>query len=97
MATYISLLNWTQKGIEEIKNSPQRLDKAKEMFRSAGVEMKAFYMTVGRYDMVTVVEARDEASLAKAMLAVGSGGHVRSETLRSFTEDEYRKIIGSLA
>lgn len=96
MPTYISLLRWSQKGIEDIKDSPARLDLAKKAIKKAGGKMTTFLMTMGQYDMVVITEAPDEEVLAKVMLAIGSAGGVRSETLRAFTESEYRKIIASL-
>jgi uncharacterized protein with GYD domain len=97
MATYIILINWTQKGIENVKDSPSRLDMAKKAFQAAGSELKEFYLVTGRYDMVTVVEAPDDETVAKLALTIGSGGAIRTETLRAFPESEYRKIIAALA
>ena len=97
MPTYITLLNWTQQGIQNIKDSPSRLDQAKAATSAAGGEMKAFYMTLGAYDMVAVIEVPDDATFAKVMLAIASHGGVRSQSLRAFTEDEYRDIVGALA
>jgi uncharacterized protein with GYD domain len=96
MATYISLCNWTQQGIEKVKDSPARLDAARKAFKAAGADLKQFYMTMGRYDFVVFTEAPDEATAAKAALTVGKTGSVRTETFRAFTEDEYRKLLGSL-
>ena len=96
MATYIVLANFTQKGIEHIKESAARLDANKKAFQAMGAELKKFYLTMGRYDMVIVAEAPDDETVAKLALAVGSAGAVRTETLRAFTEDEYRKIISAL-
>lgn len=96
MPTYITLLNWTPTGIQNVKESPSRLKKAKKAIKDAGGKMKAFYMTMGQYDMVAVVEAPDDETYAKTMLAITSGGAVKSETLRAFTEDEYRNITGAL-
>jgi uncharacterized protein with GYD domain len=96
MATYIVLSSWTQQGIEKIKESPTRLDAAKQAFRDMGVEVKAFYLVLGRYDTVLVVEAPDDASVAKALLAVAARGNVRTETLRAFTEEEYRDLLAAL-
>ena len=96
MPTYIALLRWTQKGIENVKESPSRLDQAKDALRAVGGEFKDFYMTMGAYDMVFVCEAPDAAAIAKFVLAVGAQGGVRTESLLAFSEDEYRKIIGSL-
>jgi uncharacterized protein with GYD domain len=97
MATYIILANWTEKGIENVKGSPVRLAAAKQAFAAAGAELKEFYMVMGRYDMVVVGEAPDDETVAKIALRIGSGGAVRTETLRAFTEDEYRQIISALS
>ena len=96
MATYIILLRLTQQGIKNIKESPDRVDAAKQTFRAMGAEVKEFYSVMGKYDTVLVVEAPDDETIAKLTLAIGSLGNVRTETLRAFTEDEYRKIIADL-
>ena len=96
MPTYITLLRWTSEGVKNIKESPSRLDAARKAFQSAGVTLKDFYMVTGQYDMVIVSEAADDITLAKATLAIASKGSVQTETLRAFTENEYRTIVGSL-
>ncbi len=96
MATYITLVRWTEKGIENVKESPNRLDAAKKLFQAAGAELKEFYLVQGRYDIVVLSEAPNDETVAKIALALGSRGAVRTETLRAFTEDEYRKIIAAL-
>ncbi len=96
MPTYITLIRWTQKGIENIKESPARLDAAKKAFQAMGGEIKDFFLVTGRYDMVMISEAPDQETGVKLALAIGSAGAVRTETLRAFTEDEYRQIIASL-
>jgi uncharacterized protein with GYD domain len=96
MATYISLIRFTQQGISSIKDAPARLDAGKETLKSFGSELKAFYLTMGRYDIVTISDAPDDAAAAKVALAVGSAGNVTTETLRAFTEDEYREIVAAL-
>ncbi len=96
MGTYVVLCNWTQKGIENVKNSPARLDEAKKAFQAMGAQIKAFYLVMGRYDMVIVAEAPDDETVAKLALAVGSRGGTRTETLRAYPEDEYLKIIAAL-
>jgi uncharacterized protein with GYD domain len=97
MPTYITLFKWTQKGIENIKDSPKRLDKVKEAIKAAGGKMQAFYLTMGQYDGVTISEAPNDEAFAKTMLALASAGAIKTETLRAFTEDEYRKLISSLS
>jgi len=96
MPTYIMLFQWTQKGIENVKDSPKRLDKAKEALQAAGAKMQAFYLTMGQYDGVTIIEAPSDEVLAKTALALASAGAIKTQTLRAFTEAEYRKLISSL-
>ena len=96
MPSYITLYNWTQKGIEEIKESPARLDAAKAAVQAMGGKVVGFYLVQGRYDMVVISEGPDDETAAKTALAIGSKGSVRSETMRAYTEDEYRKIISEL-
>ncbi len=95
MKTYIALVNWTQKGIQEFKDSPSRVEKARAMIVAAGGEMTSFHMTLGRYDMIAVFRVPDDATYAKIMLLLGSKGGVRTESLQAFPEDEYRRIIES--
>jgi uncharacterized protein with GYD domain len=96
MPTYISLLTYTQQGIAGIKKSPERLDAAKQAYKRAGGELKAFYLTIGQYDAVAIAELPDDTALAKMMLALSALGNVRTETLRAFNEAEFRKIVGEL-
>lgn len=96
MATYITLVNYTQKGMENIRESPNRLDAAKKVFEARGAKIKDFFLVMGRYDIVLVSEAPDDESVAKVTLALGGAGAVRTETFRAFTESEYREIIASL-
>lgn len=96
MPTYVSLCHWTQKGIENVKQSPDRLDKLTEMVRSAGGQLKGFYLTMGQYDFVVITEMKDDASWAKLVLQLASGGNVRTETLKAFNESEYRQLLSSI-
>ena len=96
MANYIILVKYTQKGIENVKESPNRLESVKNAFKSMGAELKDFYLVIGRYDIVIVAESPDDETVAKLGLLIGSHGNVRTETLRAFNEDEYRAIINAL-
>jgi uncharacterized protein with GYD domain len=96
MPTYITLIRYTQKGVENMKESPTRLEAAKQSVRAMGGQLKAFYLTMGRYDAVVVSEAPDDETATRFALATGARGFVRTETLRAYPEDEYRKIVASL-
>jgi len=96
MTTYIILINWTEQGIRDVRASPKRLDAAKKLIGDMGGSFKAFYLTMGDCDMVAVVEAPDDAVVARFGLMLGSGGNVRTRTLKAFPEAAYREIIASL-
>ena len=97
MPTYIALLTWTGQGIKNVKDSPSRLDAGREAFKKLGVNLKESYLTMGPYDHVCIIEAPDDESFATAMLSLGAQGNVKTETLRAFTEEQYRKICASVS
>ena len=97
MARYIMLTNWTEQGIKNVKESPKRLDAAKALAKKFNGEVVEFYMTTGAHDMVVMLEAPDDEAAAKFALSLGSSGNVRTTTLKAFSEQSYRSIIGSLA
>jgi len=96
IATYITLLKYTEQGLKTIKESPSRLEKAKQLLKSLGGELKSFHLVQGRYDAIVLSEAPNDEVVIKFALVTGSLGNVRTETLRAFTEDEYRKIVSAL-
>lgn len=96
MPTYITLANYTQQGIENVEESPNRLDDVKSLIDSLGGELREFYLTMGEYDIVTVAEFPDDDAAAKALLAIGRAGAVSTKTLKAFEEDEFREIIADL-
>ena len=96
MPTYISMLRYTQQGITSAKNAPARIDAAKEAYRKVGGELKSIFLTMGQYDLVVIAEMPNDETVARMALALGAQGNIRSETMRAFTEAEFRKIAGSL-
>jgi len=96
MPTYITLLDFTQDGIENMKESPERLEQVDELTRSLGGEPLGFYLTMGHYDGVYLYEAPDDATATRGAIQTAMGGAVRTETLRAFDEDEYRDIVEQL-
>ncbi len=96
MTTYVMLANWTEQGILKAKDSPRRLDVAKKALKDMSGEIKSFYLTMGDYDMVVILEAPDDAVAARFSLQLGMLGNVRTRTLKAFPEAAYREIINSL-
>ncbi len=96
MPTYISLVKWTDQGIRNVKDSPQRLNAAKKATEAAGGKWLGFYLTMGRYDIVAILELPSDEAAAAFVLSLGRLGNVRTETLKAFPEDQYRGIIANV-
>jgi uncharacterized protein with GYD domain len=96
MTTYVMLVKWTDEGMRQVKESPKRLDKAKNALKEMGGAFKDFYLTMGDYDIVAVYDAPDDAVAARFSLILGMLGNVRTTTLKAFPERAYREIIASL-
>jgi uncharacterized protein with GYD domain len=96
MGHYVTLIRYTQQGAGKIKESPARLDAARQAAEKAGGKIHAWFLTMGKYDAVIVSEFPNDEASAKFMLATGAAGNVTTQTMKAFTEDEYRKIVASL-
>ncbi len=96
MSTYISLINFTEQGMRNIKDTPSRQEAAKQLLRDLGGEMKAIYLTMGAYDLVVIIEAPSDQAAARFALTIGALGNVRTTTLKAFTEGEFKDIVQSL-
>ena len=93
MATYIVLGQFTDQGIRNAKDSPKRADALREMAKKAGATVKDVYWTLGQYDVVTTIDAPDDATLTALLLSVGALGNVRTQALRAFSADEMGRIL----
>jgi uncharacterized protein with GYD domain len=96
MATYISLVSYTQKGVESIKQLPARIDAARQAAKAVGAEIKQVYLVMGQYDAVVISEGPDDETAARLVLATAMQGNVRTETLRAFPEAEFKRIVAGL-
>jgi len=96
MQTYMTTIHYTEQGIEHIKDTPLRLDTARELYKSMGAEIKSFYLSMGTFDVVLISEAPDDETATKLAMTIISAGPIRAETTRLFTEDEYRKLVSEL-
>jgi uncharacterized protein with GYD domain len=96
MATFISLVNFSEQGVRDFKVSPERATKFKSMAQKAGVTLKEVYWTMGVYDVVLILEAPDDEAVAAALLGLASLGNVRTQTLRGFNSSEMKEIISKV-
>jgi uncharacterized protein with GYD domain len=96
MAIYINLVSWTDQGIRNIKDAPQRIDAFKKTIEAAGGKLNGFYVTMGQYDLVTIIDAPNDEAMANIALNTGSKGSVRTETFKAFTEDQFRTMVAKM-
>jgi uncharacterized protein with GYD domain len=97
MKTYILLINYTDQGIRNVKESPARLDAARKAAEAMGGKLKEWYLVMGQYDAVVVAEAPSDEVMSRVNLSIAKLGNVRTQTLSALTETEYRKLAASLS
>ena len=90
---YISLINWTDQGIKNVKDSAKRLDAGRKLAKKFGCTVGDAYLTIGPYDMVVMIEAPDDETATAMMLQVSALGNVHTHTARAFTAAEMDKIL----
>ena len=96
MVTYITLLRYTEQGIANIKGGPERLIRARELIRTMGGDLKQWYLVNGQYDAVSIIDAPDDETATRISLAIARQGNVRTETLRAYSDQEFKDIIAGL-
>jgi uncharacterized protein with GYD domain len=96
MVAYVVLANFTEQGIRNAKESPKRAEAFKAMAKTFGATVREIVWTQGRYDIVTIIDAPDEASFMSLTLSLGALGNVRTESLRAFSAAEMTKAVGSM-
>lgn len=96
MAKYVVLVNWTDQGIRNVKDTVIRAKAARKAFEAHGVKMGEMFWTLGQYDMVLTAEAPSDETITKVGLSLGASGNVRSTTLRAFDEAEMEAMLKSI-
>ena len=96
MATYVVPGNWTDQGIRNIRESPRREDAVRTLCEKVGGRVKDLYRTMGRYDLVAIVDAPDEIAVSAFLFSLGSSGNSRTETMRALTRQEAEQAIARM-
>jgi uncharacterized protein with GYD domain len=96
MSIYISLINWTEQGLKNVKESTKRFAQAKQAIEKTGAKFLGVYYTMGRYDMVGIVEAPNDETIARISLSLVSQGNLHIETLKAFSVEEASKVLESI-
>ena len=96
MPTYVTLVNWTDEGIRNVRGTLERTERVEQLAEKHGAGLVQTYWTVGPYDLVAIAEAPDDESATAFLLELGSGGNVRTTTLRAYNREEMSGIIERL-
>ncbi len=94
MATFVVLGKWTEKSFEAMKD-PAVGEEIKKFIKDMGAEIKAWYMLMGQYDEICILEAPDAETVAKIVISLTMKYGGRTETLRAFSEEEAKKLCPS--
>jgi uncharacterized protein with GYD domain len=96
MPTYIALMNWTDQGVRNVRDTVHRREQADALADKHGAKIEQVYWTVGPYDLVTILQAPDDESATAMLLELGSGGNLRTVTLRAYDREEMSRILQRL-
>jgi uncharacterized protein with GYD domain len=97
METYVILFRYTEQGMSDMKNTPDRVAAARAATEAAGGKWVGWYMTMGQYDGVVIVQAPNATVAAAVLVATGMQGNVRTETMRAFTAEEVAGLLANLS
>lgn len=97
MPTYVSLMNWTDQGVREVKGTVERVQQSTNLAEKMGGKITALYWTEGQYDVVGIAEFPDDETAMAFLLTLSSAGNVRTTTLRAHSANEMSSIIARLS
>lgn len=96
MPGYIALFKYTQQGLADIKNGPERINQAKALAQKMGIRPIGTWVTMGLYDLVSIGEAPDDQTMAAFVLALAKAGNVTTTTMRALSEEEFAQVVARL-
>lgn len=96
MPGYIGLYKFTQQGLANIKESPQRIKDAKALAEHLGIKVIGVWVTMGKYDLVSVADAPNDEAVAIFALKLAGAGNVTTQTMRALSEDEFADVVSKL-
>lgn len=93
MTRYLTLINFTDEGIQAIEKTLTRAEEFAATVEAAGGKVLSQYWAVGEYDGCVVFETPDETTAAALLLSLGKQGHIRTRTLRVYDHDEFKQVL----
>ena len=96
MPLYITLIDYTAQGIQNLKEIPQRIAGARQAVENVGGKIHAYHLTLGDHDAVVISEAPSDEAYARIVLTLAAQGNIRTTTMKAFSEEESFSILGGL-
>ena len=93
MPTYVTLFKWTEQGVKDVKNAPERFAAARKLTEAMGGKFLGLYVTMGEYDIIALTEGPSDEVAAAVALSIASKGNAKTTTMRAFTESEFSEIV----
>jgi uncharacterized protein with GYD domain len=90
---YISLIKWTDQGRSKVDSLPERVEQVNKRVEGLGGKVLGNYVTMGRFDQISITEAPDDETAAKLLLIVAGRGNAITETLRAWTMEEAKSLV----
>ena len=96
MPTYVALMNWTEQGIRNVKDTVNRRQASEQALDQMGIRITATYWTQGAYDLVAIFEAPDDETASAGLLGLAMQGNLRTQTMRAYSAEEMQGILQKL-
>ncbi len=96
MPGFITLMKYTQQGLAQVKDSPERIKQAKAVAEKMGIRVVGVWVTMGDCDLVTIGDAPDDQTQAAFVLGLAKLGNVTTQTMRAFSEEEFAQVVSRL-
>jgi uncharacterized protein with GYD domain len=96
MVTYVVLMKLTDQGVKDIKNAPKRIEANAKAIEAVGGKMTGFFLTVGRYDYVAIVEMPSDEVGMTFLLGLGAAGNVKTESMKAYPREQFAEFVKKL-
>jgi uncharacterized protein with GYD domain len=93
MPTYVSLVNWTEQGVKNFRDTLRRAEDYRGLVEKSGGQVRQLLWTLGEYDIVAVADFPDDETATAVVLQTAAGGNVRTKTMKAFDADQMSAII----
>jgi uncharacterized protein with GYD domain len=81
--------------VQTLKSNPDRLREVNRDVEELGAKVLQQWATLGPFDFVNVVEAPDDATIARVSVALGARGSAKLQTLSALSIDDFLKAVSS--